>query len=387
MILRSRYVTPVYRGQGLGRKRRMKRRLFFILLTVLIALYLLLLGYNNRKSIYRFFVKPISPPKTLTATELKSGKAKFTWSKVKGAKGYKIYKYSLKTNNYKAIKKFNNKTFEYVSDFEPTHYAVKAYKKVWNWNDYSDKFTYTDVTTISDMIEIVGHRGAMDKAPQNTLVSYKKAYETGYKGFETDYWETYSGDLIVCHEKDMSISTGIYKNVKELTEDTRTDYPVTNGVNVDKYATQYLPSVEEAIQSASRYKLNIYLHTKNSDLSEQGAEKIASIIKKYNMEKKATVFTSIESNFYRLKAHKIRVGFLKLPESESDIVNAIEFAGRNKADVLIMHYTEYLKKKHIKSAHNYNLKVGCYDTSNRESAFMMVDFGVDFMITNKDFLN
>ena len=387
MVFRSSYVTPVYRGQGLGRKRRMKRRLFFIFLSVLLVLYIALLGYNNRKSIYRFFVKPIDAPKNFSVSEMKNGKVKLKWSKVNSAEGYKLFKYNAKEKSYNAIKKLNNKTFEYVCDYENTLYAVKAYKKVWNWNDYSERSNTVPLTTISDMIEIVGHRGTMDKTPPNTLIAYEKAFESGYKGFETDYWETYSGDLIVCHEKDMSISTGVYKNVKELTEQTRKDYPVTKGVNVDKYATQYLPSVEEAVQSAATFKMNIYLHTKNLNFSNEAVEKVAKIIEKYKMEDKATVFTPRKDVFLRLKARNIRTGFLILPESADDIVSATEFAGKNKADVLLMHYTPYLKKKHIKTAHNYNLKVGCYDTSNRESAFELIELNVDFMITNKDFLN
>ena len=318
---------------------------------------------------------------------MKNGKVKLKWSKVNSAEGYKLFKYNAKEKSYNAIKKLNNKTFEYVCDYENTLYAVKAYKKVWNWNDYSERSNTVPLTTISDMIEIVGHRGTMDKTPPNTLIAYEKAFESGYKGFETDYWETYSGDLIVCHEKDMSISTGVYKNVKELTEQTRKDYPVTKGVNVDKYATQYLPSVEEAVQSAATFKMNIYLHTKNLNFSNEAVEKVAKIIEKYKMEDKATVFTPRKDVFLRLKARNIRTGFLILPESADDIVSATEFAGKNKADVLLMHYTPYLKKKHIKTAHNYNLKVGCYDTSNRESAFELIELNVDFMITNKDFLN
>ncbi len=361
--------------------------MFIIMLTILIVMYLSLLGYNNRQSIYRFFVKSINPPKIFSATEIKNGRIKFSWSSVEGADGYKLYKFTTAENTYKAFKKLSSKASSYIGKYEDTRYAVKAYKKVWDWDDYSESFTNTKVTKITDLIEIVGHRGTMDKTPENTLVSYKSAYETGYDSFETDYWETHSGDLIVSHDKDMSIATGVYKNIKEITEETRKDYPITKGINVDKYATQYMPSVEEAVQSASRFNMNIYLHTKNVKISDDAMKKLEKIIHKYDMRDKATVFTPQRDLFLRLKQYDIRVGFLNLPNSSSDIENAIEFAGQNKADVFIMHYTPHLTKTHINTAHKYNIKVGCYDTSTRESVFKMVDYKVDFMITNKDFLN
>lgn len=76
-----------------------------------------------------------------------------------------------------------------------------------------------------------------------------------------------------------------------------------------------------------------------------------------------------------------------MPNSSADIESAVEFAGKNKADVLIMRYTGYLKQKHIDSAHNYHLKVGCYDRSDLKSAFKMAKMKIDFMITNEDFLS
>ncbi len=359
----------------------------FFFIFVLIVLYISLLGYSNRREIYRTFVKPLNPPKSFTAVEQADGRVMLKWSPVKGAQGYKLYKYNYKTNKFQPIKKLNKKTNSYVTDLSDTRYAVKSYKKVWNWNDYSEKSAKTEVVTISDMIEVVGHRGAMDEAPENTLASYQKAYEFGYKGFETDYWETFSGDLIISHEKNLFVNTDVDENVKSVTESTRKNYPITKGVNVEKYKTQYLVSLEEAISTASKYKMNIYLHTKNLELSYSGIEKLVSIIKKYNMLDKATVFTSSEDFLHKLKEYDCRTGFLVLPQSEADIETGIRFAGENKADVFIMQFTEYLKKEDIKTAHKYKLKIGCYDTNTRESAFKMIDLGADFLITNKYFLN
>ncbi len=388
MISKSRYITPVYRGRGLGRKRRRQRKFFYIMLSVLIILCFILMAYSRQESIMGIFRTPIDAPKKFSAEQIDTGEFTFKWSAVKGAKGYVIYKYNKKTDKYDTVKKLSNKAKSFTAKIDKNaRYSIKSYKRSMNEDVYSENYTYCKLKTISDMIEIVGHRGAMDKAPENTLVSYKLAHEIGYKGFETDYWETYSNELIISHGKDISPATGIYENVKNLTIDSLHDYPVVRGINVDKYATQYMPAFEEAIQSAARYKMNIYLHTKNVEISDTAVEKIVSVIKKYNMQKKATVFSANRDVFLKLKEHNLRTGFLILPQSGWDIRGAIDFAGKNKADVLIMHYTKYLKKKHLREAHKYNIKVGCYDTSNLKAAFKMVDFDMDFMITNKDFIS
>jgi glycerophosphoryl diester phosphodiesterase len=385
MLYKSKYVTPVYRGRGLGRRRRRQRKTILILIALVIVLYLAFVIYSRKDDLKKAEIKPIASPASFTAVQMENGKFLFTWSSVKGSDGYKLYKYT--GNQYQEIKQFGKSSNTYISGKIKGNYALKAFKKSNDTVVYSKDFTACKVTAISDMIEIVGHRGAMDQAPENTLASYKRASQIGYKGFETDYFETYSNDLIISHDNDISLFTDTTESVLNLTEATRMNYHITKGVNINNYSTQYFPSFEQAVQAASDYNMNIYLHTKNGDLSETAMTKIESIIKKHNMRDKATVFTPDHDLFLKLKEHDFRVGFLVLPNSSYDIRDAVEFAGRNKADILIMRYTQYLKKKHIRKAHKYNLKVGCYDRSDLKSAFKMVDFKVDFMITNRDFIS
>ncbi len=385
MLYKSRYVTPVYRGRGLGRRRKRQRKTILIVIALVIVLYLAFVIYSRKDDFKQVEVKPIASPASFTAVQMENGKFLFTWSSVKGSDGYKLYKYS--SNNYTEVKKFGKSVNTYISGKIKGDYAVKAFKKTADNVVESKNYTACKITSISDMIEIVGHRGAMDQAPENTLVSYNRAHQIGYKGFETDYFETDSNDLIISHDRDISIFTNFNESVENLTEATRMDYPITKGININKYPTQYFPSFEQAVKSASDYNMNLYLHTKNADLSEAAMSKIENIFKKYNMRDKATVFTPVRDLFIKLKEHDFRVGFLVLPNSSYDIRDAVEFAGRNNADILIMRYTQYLKKKHIRNAHKYNLKVGCYDRSDLKSAFKMVDFKVDFMITNRDFIS
>lgn len=389
MLTKSRYITPVYRGSGYGKRKR-KKKWFFILLLILIILYLAFALYSRRGDFLKEKKKPlpvVPSPSSCSAVQLSNGMYRFTWSSVKGADGYRLYKYNNDTKRYNRIKEFGKSSTGYISNTEKTKYAVKAIKKTKEAVAESKNYTLCKMKSITDMIEIVGHRGAMDRAPENTLASYKRAFELGYPSFETDYFETKSGDLIISHDRDISIFTDKKQIIDNITLTNRKDYPITKGVDVDKYATQYMPTFEEAVQSAARFNMNIYLHTKNPDISDKALKKIETIIKKNNMRDKATVFTPNRDLFKKMKKYDIRVGFLMLPESAADITDAIDFSGKNKADVLIMRYTKFLTKNHLKIAHRYNLKVGCYDRSSLKSAFYFVDFKLDFMVTNRDFIN
>ena len=46
---------------------------------------------------------------------------------------------------------------------------------------------------------VISHRGANRYAPQNTLPAFKKGFELGADGFETDVHITKDGKIVLCH--------------------------------------------------------------------------------------------------------------------------------------------------------------------------------------------
>ena len=60
-------------------------------------------------------------------------------------------------------------------------------------------------STIRQAIEagdvlVFGHRGAMARAPMNTLASFQLAYEQGAHGIELDVQLSKDGEIIILHD-------------------------------------------------------------------------------------------------------------------------------------------------------------------------------------------
>lgn len=59
------------------------------------------------------------------------------------------------------------------------------------------------------MINIIAHRGANKRAPQNTLPAFRKAIELNADGFENDVHLTKDGRIVICHNYEIDeTSTG-----------------------------------------------------------------------------------------------------------------------------------------------------------------------------------
>lgn len=48
---------------------------------------------------------------------------------------------------------------------------------------------------------LFGHRGYSDQYPENTMLAFEKAIESGFDGIETDVHKTKDGVLVLCHDE------------------------------------------------------------------------------------------------------------------------------------------------------------------------------------------
>jgi glycerophosphoryl diester phosphodiesterase len=65
------------------------------------------------------------------------------------------------------------------------------------------------------MVRIIGHRGASDDAPENTISSIKEAFRQGADGVEVDVRITKDGKVICIHDKNTLRTTGLSLDINE----------------------------------------------------------------------------------------------------------------------------------------------------------------------------
>lgn len=372
--------------RGAGRKRKSSKKKFIISAVLLVLAAAGAFCFAFRFEIYCFFAEPLRCPRELIAYQRAENTVELSWDPVERADGYKILKYRKKQGAYKVISDLpGNVTSRKIIGSAHTKYAVQAYRNVFSGQDLSRDITESDVITVQEQIECIGHRGAMDEAPENTMASFERAYEMGYTAVETDFWETASGELLVMHDRDLSIMCIATGSIRELTADSLKDYPITYGAGINYYDTQYIPTLEQAVKSFSEWKMDLYLHAKYSKMTDEGIEKLIKILDKYNMTEKTTVFSANPEFVLRLCEYDCNAGFLKIPENEADIYDAIDYARENGAETVILRHSPYLSKSLVKIAHGSGLRIGCYNVNDMSTAFSMIDLNADFLITNNCF--
>lgn len=112
---------------------------------------------------------------------------------------------------------------------------------------------------IADSLALIGHRGAMGYAPENTLVSFEKAMHMGATMLELDIHLTKDDELVVIHDSDLSRTTTGVGLVEDMTLSEIQSYDAGIGMHED-YRGERVPSLQEVLElTCHKIALNIEL--------------------------------------------------------------------------------------------------------------------------------
>ena len=105
--------------------------------------------------------------------------------------------------------------------------------------------------------QIIGHRGAMGHAPENTVLSIQKALDLGVDGIEIDVFRCQSGEIVVFHDKKLNKLTNGKGKIQKKTWAQLQELQVMG--------SEPIPVLEEIIQLINgRVRINIELKGKNT---------------------------------------------------------------------------------------------------------------------------
>ena len=173
---------------------------------------------------------------------------------------------------------------------------------------------------------IIGHRGAMDYEPENTLRSFQKAIDLKVDMVEFDVHLCKTGELVVIHDEKVNRTTDGQGFVakKSLTELKELNVSPLRRSFSETRKGEKIPTLEEVLDLIDRkVKINIELKGPNT------AEPTIELIKKYIKKKKWTYDDFLISSFnhhelekiYSLN-QKIKIGILVNNLKEKHIILA-----------------------------------------------------------------
>lgn len=313
------------------------------------------------------------------------------------------------------------------------------------FNNIDISTTYAKVNY--DVFDLEAHRGGRDVRPENTLYSYAYAIELGSTSIECDMQLTKDGQIVMSHnpilnsditrdENGNYIENNKY-DIRLMTVDELKKFDV--GVmdpNCGEYydlhgKTQFtydakIPTLEELMQLIQSYgDKNIVLNIetksypdpasagyKNNADPKKFVEVFNNIVKKYDMEDRVVLQSFDWQTLIEMKklnpnistsalwqkqpswgrdSESLRryekkkspwLGGLDIKDYQGNPVKAAHAIG---ADIISPYYTE-ISKQDVDEAHSLGMKVVPWTVNNEKDMNMLLDMGVDGIISDKPWL-
>ena len=222
-------------------------------------------------------------------------------------------------------------------------------------------------------IIVIGHRGAMGHALENTIESINKAIDFEVDGIEIDIFKTRTGELVVYHDAVLSRLTNSDAFIEEISLDSINNIRLSDGSSI--------PTLNEIIDIIpNEIFLNIELKGMNT------AYLTNELILKYSKQKDWNIDRFVISSFrwdelekFRSLNKEIKIAILvdSLFKIDSSLI-----LSRDINAYAINPNNSFLSKEIVQKIKFNNLLVFPYTVNSFENIKRMKSIGVDGIITD-----
>lgn len=227
---------------------------------------------------------------------------------------------------------------------------------------------------LGNPVEVTAHRGYSAAYPENTIPAFKGAIQVGADWAELDVQQTADGEVIVMHDSNLKRTTGLDKEVWQVTWDEIKD--LDNGSWFDKkYQTVRIPTLEEVLK-VCRGKIHLNIEIKPSGHDKDLEEQAAKLLKKYHM-RDTCVVSSLKYDSLR----KIKQADDSIETAYITSVSYGNFTDLEYADGYSVEST-LLSKSFVNKAQKAGKQIYVWTVNSEERLEKVVGMGIDNVITD-----
>lgn len=224
----------------------------------------------------------------------------------------------------------------------------------------------TIMVQTKDQCLVIGHRGACGYAPENTILSFKKAIELGVDMIEIDVHLCASGQVMVVHDDKLDRTTNTIGYIKDFTFEQLNDVAIINSM-------EHIPTLQEVIEVIGHAaKLAIELKGPGTALPT------ATIIQEYlNNGWQPDDFYILSFDHPQLEQfHALLPQIKRCATVYGMPINFPQYAYKHGFEAVATSY-EYATKDFVDSAHEHGLKVFIYTANDLCTIKQLLGLGVD----------
>jgi len=222
---------------------------------------------------------------------------------------------------------------------------------------------------------VIGHRGAFDEAPENTLKGFKKAIELEADCIEFDVHKSQDGALVVIHDNDILRRMGYNNSIDEMTLSELKKLNLGEG--------ETIPELWEVLKLA-KGKIKLLCEIKAKGISNNVVSLLrdedvleSTIIQSFYVDVVLEV-RKLEPELDLALIVPITEEYLPEWDKRKDLIeNVIKF----NFPIIETRYKN-VDEVFVRYSHKRNLKVFVYTINTKKTMKRFIEMGVDGIIVN-----
>lgn len=227
---------------------------------------------------------------------------------------------------------------------------------------------------------LLAHRGASADAPENTLEAFREAVVQGADGVELDAMVCGSGEVVVCHDEELTrlaaidwkVSRTPYRKLRRLDVGTPLGFP-----------RAHIPLLE-AVLEALPAPMQINIELKCDEMDDRGLSlKVVELVRRLKLEDRVLIssFNPLHVLRVAIAAPELRRGYLIDPDKRFWV------HGMVVAPVVSSHSVhpsfEAITPARVDAWRAANLELAAWTVDDPEEARRLERLGVRYCITNR----
>ncbi|WP_080145861.1 glycerophosphodiester phosphodiesterase [Marinilactibacillus piezotolerans] len=225
----------------------------------------------------------------------------------------------------------------------------------------------------------LAHRGFSGQYPENTMIAFEKAYETGADGIELDAQLTKDGEVVLFHDETLERLTNGKGHLTDHTLNELKAYSINCQIQAG-LPEQKIPTLREYFDwvQDKNFVTNIELKTATSE-NIGLEEKVLDLIEDYHLEDQIIISSFHRGNMVRVKRlnPNIQTGLLVAGCNERIIQTTKELG----MDYIHPHAL-CLDEELVEVANSYNLKINTWTVNEKADLEKAEKAGINAIITD-----
>lgn len=226
--------------------------------------------------------------------------------------------------------------------------------------------------------KIIAHRGFSSQYPENTLLAFQKAIETGADFIELDVHKTKDDCIVVIHDDsvDRTSSNGRKGDIADMYYDQLSNINVGHSAKFgDQLSNQKIPSLREVLELA-KGKIKVCIEIKVADIEQQ----ILQLVHELSMDDQVILFCFDQRVLTKIRKLDTKIPLLYLVENIE--LSNIEEASKQNFYAVGGGSATVITKELLDFAHSKNIEIWRWTVDDETEMLNLLDLEIDGLITN-----